>query len=375
MTTHAFAVIVSVIGLAGCATSRADEPPAVRPVRVAAASIPEVTRGLRYAVTTQPSESVTVAIKANGYVGTVLQVRGADERPRTLQPGDVVRAGTVLVRVREAEYLERLHQAEGSLEEAMASRAKARLDLDRARALFEAESLTTPDRDAAQAAFDGAAARVTAVRAQVEAARLSLADCVLPAPIDGVVLERRIEAGMLAGAGTVAFVLGRVADIKAVFGVPDSVVSHLRTGQPLAMTTEAFPGATFQGRVTGVAPSADPQSRVFAVEVTLPNRDGRLRPGMIGAVEITPPASSTTSPAGVAIPLAAIVRASHSPDGYGVFVVDAVGGREVARARSVTLGPAVGNAVVVTEGVRVGERVVVMGATLIADGEPVRIIP
>lgn len=374
MTTHSFAVIVSVIGLAGCATPRADEPTAARPVRVAAASIPQAPRGLRYAVTTQPSESVTVAIKANGYVATVQQVRGDDGRPRTLQPGDVVRAGTVLVRVREAEYLERLHQAEGSLEEVMAGQDKARLDLDRARALFEAESLTTPDRDAAQAAFDGATARVAAARAQVEAARLALADCVLTAPIDGVVLERRIEAGMLAGAGTVAFVLGRVADVKAIFGVPDGIVSDLRTGLPLTMTTEAFPGASFPGRVTGVAPSADSQSRVFAVEVTLPNRDGRLRPGMIGAIEITP-SSATTSPAGVAVPLEAIVRASQAPDGYGVFVVEAVDGRVVARARSVRLGPAVGNAVAVTEGVRAGERVVVMGATLLAHGEPVRIIP
>lgn len=96
---------------------------------------------------------------------------------------------------------------------------------------------------------------------------------------------------------------------------------------------------------------------------------------MIGAIEITPPASATAPAAGVAIPLAAVVRASQTPDGYGVFVVESSEGRDVARARPVTLGPAVGNAVAVTEGVRAGERVVVMGATLVADGEPVRIIP
>jgi multidrug efflux system membrane fusion protein len=366
---------VGVVGLVGCASPQADAPPVARAVRVAEARVPEIPRGLRYAVTTQPSESVTVAIKASGYVASVHQVRGDDGRVRTAQPGDVVRAGTALVGVRDAEYVERLHEAEGGLDEATASHTRARLDLDRALALFAAESVTEPDRDAAQAVFDAATARLATARARVAAARLALADCIVTAPLDGVVLERRIEVGMLAGAGTIAFALARLSEVRAILGVPDSVVSRLAVGQRLTMTTEAFPGTSFAGRVTGIAPSADPQSRLFAVEMTLPNRDGRLKPGMVGAVELQSTAPQVAAPSSVAVPLAAVVRSLTDPDGYGVFVVDSEGGHDIARARPVTLGTAVGNAVAIAAGVRAGERVIVMGATLVTDGEMVRVIP
>ena len=367
--------VSSVLGLTACAAPRASEAPIARAVRVAEARVPEAPRGLRYAAAVQPSESVTLAIKANGYVAEIHQVRGQGGRQRTLQPGDIVRAGTVLVRLRDAEYRERLRQAEGGLQEVDASLVKTRLDLERARSLFAAESLTKPDVDAAQAAHDAAMARRTSAQAQVEAARLSLADCVLVAPIDGVVLERRLEEGMLAGAGTVAFVVGRVAEVEAIFGVPDAVVSQVALGQPLTMATEAFPGASFPGRVTAVAPSADPQGRVFAVEVTLPNRDGRLKPGMVGAIEIAPAAGATAATPDVAIPLSAVVRSPRDPNGYGLFVIESSEGRDVARLRAVTLGATVGNAVSVTSGLRAGEHVIAMGATLVTDGEPVRVIP
>jgi RND family efflux transporter MFP subunit len=369
-----FATLMPILGVAACAAPQAKETPIARAVRAAEARVPDPPRGLRYAAAIQPAETMTLAIKANAYVESIRQVPGDDGRPRTLQPGDVVRAGTVLVRLREAEYRERLHQAEGGLQEVEAGLVKARLDLDRARSLFAQDSLTKPELDAAEAGYESASARRVTARAQVEAASIALAECTLVAPLDGVVLERRIEIGMLAGPGTAAFVLGRVSEVKALFGVPDSVVSHVGLGQPLAMTTEAFPATSFPGRVTAIAPSADPQGRVFAVEVTLGNRDTRLKPGMIGAIELAPDAALPAA-SGVAIPLAAVVRSPKDPNGYAVFVIESAGGRELARARPVTLGASVGNAAIVTEGLRPSERVIAMGATLVTDGEPVRVIP
>ena len=103
--------------------------------------------------------------------------------------------------------------------------------------------------------------------------------------------------------------------------------------------------------------------------------DGRLRPGMIGAVEITRPAGATAPLDRVAVPLTAVVRSSQADNGYSLYVVDGEAGQEIAHARPVTLGAAVGNDVAVTDGLRAGERVIVMGATLVHDGEPVRVIP
>lgn len=366
----------TITSLVGCSKveGRAEAP--ARPVKVAPVQ-PQTTQGrIRYSVSVQPYEQVTVAFKAGGYIDSVLRRRDADGRLRTLQPGDVVSAGTVVARVRTADYRERVNQAESSLREIEASVVKARLDLDRAETLFASASLTKPDLDAAKAAYDAAMARTDSGRAQVELARIALADCELTAPINGVVLERRIEDGMLVGSGSVGFVLGRVADVKAVFGVPDSLVQRMNPGQPITMTTEAHPGSMFSGRVTAVAPSADPQSRVFNIEITIPNGDGRLRPGMIGTIEVpTDNASAAGAGSGSAVPLAAVVRSNTSPEGYSVFVVDAANGQTVARARSVVLGPASGNDISVMSGVSLGERVIVMGASLVNNGDPVRVIP
>jgi multidrug efflux system membrane fusion protein len=162
--------------------------------------------------------------------------------------------------------------------------------------------------------------------------------------------------------------------VKAVFGVPDLVVGRLRIGTPLRVTSEAFGPEEFPGRVTAVSPSADAQSRVFNVEVTIPNGDGRLKAGMIASVELAP-ASASEIPAGAAtVPVAAVVKSPKSGS-YAVFVVDGSGETAVARSRDVSLGRISGNRVAVAEGVEAGERVVVSGASLLVDGERVRVIP
>ncbi len=76
-----------------------------------------------------------------------------------------------------------------------------------------------------------------------------------------------------------------------------------------------------------------------------------------------------------AVPLTAVVRPESGSSGYAVFVVEEPGGKPVARRRPVVLGDVMGNRIEVAEGLRVGERVVVSGATLALDGRPVRIIP
>jgi RND family efflux transporter MFP subunit len=366
---------------AGCREVHGDAAHAApRPVRVIEARPAEESAGIRYAVSIQPYEQLPLAFKSGGYIDHVLQRRGADGRLRALQAGDAVRAGTMLARVRESDYRERVNQATASLGELEAAQRKAQLDLDRARTLFAAESLTRPDLDAAQAGFDANVARIASAQAQIEMARISLGDTSLVAPRNGVILERKIETGALVGAGNVGFVLGDVAVVKAIFGVPDSLVHRIDLGQTLDVTTEAFHGSQFTGRVTAISPSADPQSRVFDIEVSIANADGRLRQGMIGSVEVVadPTAAQALEAAAPAIPLSAIVRSEKRPDQYAVFILDERAGNAehmTVHSRSVALGGVQGNLVAVTSGLAPGERVVVMGATLLKDGDAVRVIP
>jgi RND family efflux transporter MFP subunit len=373
----AAALAGSAFALAACREVHGETRLLPRPVKVMAARQPEPSGGFRYAVGIQPYEQIPLAFKSSGYIDEILKRRGADGRVRAVQAGDEVPAGAVLARVRESDYQERLNQAVASIEELQTAHAKARLDLERALTLFAAEALTRPDLESAQAAYDANMARLASARAQLEMARTGLTDTALTTPRGGIILDRKIEVGSLVAGGSLGFVLGDVSVVKALFGVPDSVVHRIKLGQPLAITTEAFRGDKFNGRVTAISPSADAQSRVFDIEISIPNGDRRLRPGMIGSVEVMAggePAADREA-AVPAVPLTAIVRSESRPDQYAVFVVADDGPQRIVRSRAVTLGPVEGNLVAVATGLAPGERVVVMGASLLKDGETVRVIP
>ena len=375
-TDGTIAAIIALGSLvSGCSQPNASEPKPAQPVKTQAATAALPTSTVRYSASIEAFEQVPLAFKATGYVDDVLRRAGADGKIRVAQPGDRVAKGTVLARVRETDYRERVNQGRARLAEGEASLIKARLDLERARALFGAESLTKPDLDAAQAAFDAADARVSAARADVELALNGLRDCALVAPATGIVLERRIEAGTLAAAGTVGFVLGDVSSVKARFGVPDSTIQSVNLGDRIDVTVDAVAELTFAGRVTAVAPAADPQSRVFDVEVTIPNQEGRLRPGMIGTVALgrsTRVRSAGAPP--LTVPLTAIVRSDAGAGQFAVLVVARENGVDIARLRRVELGEVMGNVVAVLKGVSLGDQVVVSGATLLADGDRVQVL-
>jgi len=359
---------------AACKDVKGDSRPEPRPVRVVEVRAPDAPNTARYAVSIQPYEQIALSFKGSGYVDTIARRAGADGRSRPLQAGDTVAAGAVLARVRQEDYRERVSQAISSVQEIEAAQAKVQSDLDRAQYLFAAGALTKPEHDAAHTAFDQNTARLQSAKAALNLAANALQDSTLVALTSGVILDRKVEVGSLVNIGSVGFLLGDVKAVKAVFGVPDSVVGRIAPGQPLGVTTEAFHGSRFAGTVTTVAPSADPQTRVFDVEITIPNSDGRLRPGMIGSVEIPADAGAGRTAPNAAIPLSAVVRSQKNPSGYTVYVVEGRG-EPIARARAVTLGAVQGNLVAVTAGLEPGERVIVMGSGLVTDGEAVKAIP
>jgi RND family efflux transporter MFP subunit len=370
-TARSISVILVAAGLmASCTAARHAETTAPRPVKAQAVGAAATTGSIRYSAAIEAFEQVPLAFKSSGYVETILRRPGADGRPRVAQAGDVVTRGMVLARVRDIDYREQVNSGLARIAE-----TEARLDLDRAKTLFAAESLTKPDLDAAQASFDAYQAKLSAAKAEVELASTALQDTALVAPDRGILLERKIEVGSLVGSGTVGFVLGNITAVKARFGMPDSMIQALSLGEPIELVVEAIAGARFNGRVTAIAPAADATSRVFDIEVTIPNDDGRLRPGMIGTVAVAPGPASPATAGRPAVPLTAIVRSTTGNGGYAAFTIERRGDAEVARLRPVALGDVIGNTIVVENGLSVGERVIVTGATLVTDGEAIRVIP
>jgi RND family efflux transporter MFP subunit len=152
--------------------------------------------------------------------------------------------------------------------------------------------------------------------------------------------------------------------------VPDVVVAGLKLGERLAIQAEAMPGEVLQGRITRISPSADPNSRVFEVEAALPNPDGRMKVGMLATLRLGDDAPD----AGVFVPLASVVRPAGDSTGYAVYVVrDSAGPK--ARLRRVSLGEVSGNLIAVRDGLAQGDKVIVRGATIVADGQAVRVTP
>lgn len=360
----------------GCSKAQGLEAKPARPVKAQTVAPAPPHTGVRYSATIEPFDQVPLAFKASGYIADLLQRSGGDGRLRAVQPGDRVGRGTVLARVHDADYRERVNQGRARLSEGEASLTRARLDLERARTLFAADSLTKPDLDAAQAAFEAADARTAAAQADIELALNALRDCALTAPSTGIILERRVELGSLVAQGTVGLLLGDVSSVKARFGIPDSMIQSVQHGEAIDVIIEAVASTAFAGRVTAIAPTADPQSRVFDVEVTIPNRDGRLRPGMIGTVALGRTGDQRLAAAQptLTVPLTAVVKSDARSGQYAVLIVERQGDVDIVRLRRVELGEVMGNGIAVLDGVKPGERVVVSGATLLVDGEAVRIV-
>ena len=342
---------------AGCGGEAPPPPPL--PVTVHVVAGDGTSGGPRYSASIRPDVQVDVAFKVGGYVDEILQVRGADGRLRNVQDGDVVRRGTVLARVRDREYRDAVAQAQASL-------GQAKADFDRVSQLYENRSVSKAD-------YDAAYARYTASQAQHDQATLALSDCTLRAPMDGTLLRRTIEVGTLVAPGAPGFSIADTRAVKVVFGVPDVLVGTMRMGATQRVAAEAAPDRALFGRITRVAPSADPTSRVFEVEVTIPNPDGVLKPGMIASLQVAGAAPSATPP--IVVPLNAVVRPAGDSVGYAVFLVEDQGGRSIARLRPVQLGDVAGNMIRVTAGLQGGERVIVRGATLAVDSQAVRVIP
>lgn len=369
--------------------------PALTPVKVQRIDTQTVSEQTEYTANIAPETQVNAAFRVGGYVDHLMQVAGRD-----IQEGDGVAKGAVLATLRAADFATKVNQAKAQQAQAQASlvmaksqmaEAKAGLDdaqanFTRAKNLFATQSLTRTEHDAAQARALGAQAKFEAAQGQVQAveaqiqgaaqvvrdAELAQEDSSLKAPIAGVVLKKTIEAGALAAPGAPAFVIANTATVKAVFGIPDNVVSTLRSGQVLAVETEAVPGATFRGRISNISPSADLKSRVFDVDVAIPNPAGRLKAGMIATVRIQ---GSGGEQQFLVVPLNAVVRSKKNPDQYAVYTVDGEGEKATARLREVQIGKTLNNGVAVLGGISEGARVITAGSAMVSDGEQVQVVP
>jgi RND family efflux transporter MFP subunit len=363
-------VVLSCTGvLAGCHHQSKIPLQSPRAVRIATVGVPQMSgETLRYSASILPFAQVDLMFRSSGYVTNVRQVRGADGQTRDVGTGDYVDRGFTLAHIRREDLQSQVAQAQAQLDQAVAQHTKANQDFQRAKALYATQSLTKPDYEQSQEALNATHAAVDNAQAVLRQAELVLGDADLKAPFSGYILSRNIDLGSLVSPSTTAFTIADIGQVKVTFGAPDYVLNRVRLGQELTIQTEND-AAPVKGRVTSISPSADTRNRIFAIEVTVNNRDGHLRPGMIASIALGEAPRSSIS-----IPLSAIVPFPLEPDHFAVMVAQDRDGRLVANLRKVQLGTTHDDSVAV-EGVQPGERVVSVGAQLLKDGDPIQPIP
>jgi RND family efflux transporter MFP subunit len=345
--------------------------PVPLPVHTAVVQLISQEIATKYSANIVPYAQVDLSFKSNGYVERLHQVKDPSGGTRNVDQGDWIPKGTVLAVVSQQDYIDKLQQALAQLARSQAEQEKARLSFERVSALYSTQSATKPDYDSAKAQLDSTTASVSGAQAQISEAKVALDYCSLRAPFSGWLVKRSVDLGSLVGPATNGFTLADTSSVKAVFGVPDILITRAKLGQHLIVATDAL-SHSVEGRISAISPAADPKSRVFSVEVTIPNTRNELKSGMIASLSLD--GANLRQPA-LAVPLVAVIRDPARANGFAVMRAEGTGDLVSAHLQPVELGDTFGNMIVTKGGLSPGERVITTGVTLIKSGDQVRIIP
>jgi membrane fusion protein (multidrug efflux system) len=273
------------------------------------------------------------------------------------ESGKPVHAGDVLVELDTKQERAQLAAAE-------AQRDLARINFDRTQELVK-QGVT------ARTEYDNTSAQQKATEAQVGEIRATIERKTIRAPFSGVLGIRQVNLGQYLAAGQAIVPLQSLNPIYVNFGVPQQTSAQLLGGRTLRITSDDLPGAGFTGRVTSVDSVISEATRNIQVQATLPNPQGKLRPGMFVQVQVALGASRQVIP----LPASAI---NYAPYGDSVFVVtdltDPKGKTyRGARQQFVKVEGSRGDQVAVVSGVNPGDEVVTSGVFKLRNGAAVQV--
>ena len=230
---------------------------------------------------------------------------------------------TRLAELRAGSRAQEIEQASANVYSAEAELIKAKKDYERYEALFRNDAISAQQRDAAKKTFDVTVSQhkkaletlslvkegprkeeITAAEHRVQQARAALAtseerlkDTTIYAPFSGVILRKNIELGETVAPGMPVFTIGDVENPWIKVYVKEDRLGHVKLGQKAKVTTDSYPGKTYEGTVTFISSEAEFTPKivqtqeervklVFGVKVSVKNRDDELKPGMPADVRI-----------------------------------------------------------------------------------------
>src|SRR6478672_11393781 len=271
--------------------------------------------------------------------------------------GSSVKAGSPLVQLFDG-------PDQGDLASFKAQATVAQLSLDRAKQLAARQFGPQATVDQAQAAFDQANAGIAKTQAIIS-------QKLVRAPFDGELGVRHVEVGQFLTAGTQIVTLTDLSTLYANFTVTEKDSGNLKVGQTVRVLVDAYPGRTFEGKVTAIEPQIATDTRNIRVQATLDNPDHILKPGMFATTTVVLP----EKPAVVTVPETAV---DYTLYGDSVYLItekkEDDGKTSLTAVRTfVQTGNRVQGRAEILKGLKPGDRVVAVGQLKLQSGAAVTI--
>ncbi len=288
-------------------------------------------------VFTVKAEPLAPRVDVVGTVSSELKINlsariGAYVKEVFVSAGSPVTKDQTLVTLDDREIREQVTAAEAQFKQ-------AETEFNRARQLFDNKATTEQALTAAQSMF-------TAARAQLERSKIMLTYARIASPIDGVVTDRRVEAGDLANPGQVLLAVYDPTNMQIEVPVPVRLLGKLPVGQKVEVTLDR-PARTFEGRVRQIVSEIDPLSRTQLVKVHIEGSTPDILPGTFGRLWVADDPRDT-----FLVPASAVYTVGQ------IELVQMVRGERVIR-RAVRTGPRYGASVEILSGLAAGDTVLV----------------
>jgi membrane fusion protein, multidrug efflux system len=271
--------------------------------------------------------------------------------------GSHVNAGMPLVQLYDA-------PEQGDLANFKAQATVAQLSLDRAKQLAARQFGPQATVDTAQAAFDQAQAGIAKTQAIIS-------QKLVRAPFEGELGVRHVEVGQFLTAGTQVVSLTDLSELYANFTITEKDSAHLQVGQVVRVKVDAYPGRSFEGKVSTIEPQIASDTRNIRVQATITNPDHILKPGMFATTTVVLPDKEAV----VTVPETAV---DYTLYGDSVFVIQEKktddGKSSFSAVRSfVQTGKRIGGRAEILKGLKAGDRVVAVGQLKLQSGSAVAI--
>ncbi len=361
-----FVVVLSVVTilsaailLTGCKQKNQmsfERPPA--PVTVAVAEQKDVPIYIDAIGNTVARELVKIQPQISGRITAIHFKDGAD-----------LKKGALLFTIDPRPFEAQLNEAQANLAQAKAVRELAKIQFERVQGLIDSKAISKEDYDTKKNAVDVTEANVMQRQAEVETARINLEYCSIHSPIDGRAGKRLVDIGNIVKENeTELLTIQRLDPIYADFTVTENDLSEVqRNVQRGTLKTQVMlPDDVVHprdGDLTFLDNSVQQGTGTVTLRATIPNSDHLFWPGRFVKVRLI----LSTKRNAVLIAAAAPQQSAKGPFVYVVKPDD------TAELRPVTIGQQQGDLVVVTEGIKAGEKVVVNGQLGVTPGGKVRI--